>query len=106
MQHEYCALVLRLREALTQQRYNPVVVHNYCRNADHFLSYLEERRIALEGVTPTEVSNYLRLAVRQFRKRHGRAPVPSLACGLRMQLTSRAAMREAGVGQSRPKNVG
>lgn len=74
MPHEYRALVSQLREALTQQRYNPVVVHNYCRNADHFLSYLAAQGIALEAATPTEVSNYLRLAVRLFRKRHGRAP--------------------------------
>ena len=52
------------------------MVHNYCRNADHFLSYLRKRKIALEAVTPTEVSNYLCLAVRQFRKRHGRANAP------------------------------
>jgi len=53
---------------------NPVAVHNYCRNADYFLRYLAERKIALEAVTPTEVSNYLRLAVRRFRKRHVHAP--------------------------------
>jgi integrase/recombinase XerD len=74
MSHEYGALVSQFRETLTQQRYNPVVVHNYCRNADYFLCYLAEQKIALEAVTPTVVSNYFRLAVRQFRKRHGRAP--------------------------------
>ncbi|MFQ6186313.1 site-specific integrase [Sinorhizobium meliloti] len=74
MSYEYRVLVERLRESLALQRYNPVVVHNYCRNADYFLSYLVERKIALEAVTPTIVSDYLRLAVRQFRKRHGRAP--------------------------------
>lgn len=74
MSHDHRDLIEQFREALTQQRYNPVAVHNYCRNADYFLHYLVERKIALEAVTPTEVSNYLRLAVRQFRKRHGRAP--------------------------------
>jgi integrase/recombinase XerD len=74
MSHEYDALVSQFRESLTQQRYNRVVVHSYCRNADYFLSHLAARKIALEAVTPTEVSNYLRLAVRQFRRRHGRAP--------------------------------
>ena len=67
-------LIAQLREALTQQRYNPVVIGNYCRNADYFLSYLTTREIALETVTPTDVADYLRLSVRQFRKRHGRAP--------------------------------
>ena len=74
MTHDHSALIAKFREALTQQRYNPVAVYNYCRNADYFLRYLAERRIALEAVTPTEVSNYLRLAVRQFRKHHGHAP--------------------------------
>ena len=79
MSHDHGALVAQFRETLTQRRYNPVVVHNYCRNADHFLSYLRKRKIALEVVTPTEVSNYLCLAVRQFRKRHGRAHAPRWA---------------------------
>jgi integrase/recombinase XerD len=74
MSHEYDALVSQFRESLTQQRYNRVVVHSYCRNADYFLSHLASRKIALEAVTPTEVSKYLRLAVRQFRRRHGCAP--------------------------------
>ncbi|RVE82839.1 site-specific integrase [Sinorhizobium meliloti] len=74
MQHEYRASVERLREILTLRRYNPAVVHNYIRNADCFLSYLAERKIAFASVTPTIVSDYLRLAVRQFRKRHGHAP--------------------------------
>jgi site-specific recombinase XerD len=76
MSHKYEALVSRFRETLTQQRYHPVAVHNYCRNADHFLCYLAERKIPLEVVTPTEVSIYLRLAVRRFRERHGRPPAP------------------------------
>jgi len=81
MQHEYSVLVERLRETLARLRYNPVVLHNYCWNSDSFLSYLAERKIALEAlaerkialeaVTPTEVSHYLRLPVRRFRKRHG-----------------------------------
>lgn len=76
MSHDHRGLVAHLSEALTHQRYNPVVVHNYCRNADNFLSYLELRKIALEETTPTTVSTYLSFAVRQFRKRHGQAPAP------------------------------
>jgi integrase/recombinase XerD len=74
MPHSHSALIVQLRELLTQQRYNAVVVHNYCRHADCFLCHLTKQGISLESVTPTEVSNYLRLAVRRFRKRHGRAP--------------------------------
>ncbi|SJM34307.1 hypothetical protein [Mesorhizobium delmotii] len=62
MSQGYRVLVERLKEAFTQQRYNPEVVQNYCRNADYFLSYLVEQKIALEAVTPTIVSNCLRLA--------------------------------------------
>jgi len=76
MSHEYGALVSRFGETLTTQRYHPAAVDNYCRNADYFLCYLAERKIALEVVTPTEVLIYLRLAVRRFRERHGRAPAP------------------------------
>jgi site-specific recombinase XerD len=74
MPHGYSALVSELKDALTRQRYNRVAVHNYCRNADYFLAYLTVREIALEAVTPADVTAYLRFAVRQFRKRHGRAP--------------------------------
>jgi site-specific recombinase XerD len=70
------ALASQFRESLTQQRYSPVVVHNYCRNAENFFSYLQERKIAIEAVTPGTVSNYLGFAIRQFGKRHSRAPAP------------------------------
>ena len=73
------ALVADLRDALSRRRYNPVVVHNYCRNAEHFLDYLEQQKIALEAVAPNDVSTYLRLAVRRFRKRHGHSPAPGWA---------------------------
>jgi len=65
-----------LRADLAQQRYSPVLVQNYCSYAAHFLRHLDRRGIALESVTPADVSNYLRLAVRQFRKRHGRSSGP------------------------------
>ena len=74
MSHGYSTLVAQLKDALTRQRYNRVAVHNYCRNAGYFLAYLEVRKIALEAVAPADVTAYLRFAVRQFHKRHGRAP--------------------------------
>lgn len=70
------AMVALLRNALHQRRYSRVVVHNYCRNAQYFLDYLDQRKIALKTVTPNDVSSYLRLAIRQFRKRHGHSPGP------------------------------
>jgi hypothetical protein len=36
MSHDHSALIAQFTETLTQQRYNPVVVHNSCRNADYF----------------------------------------------------------------------
>jgi hypothetical protein len=66
MPHGYGTLVAELNDALTRQRYNRVVVHNYCRNADYFLAYLAARKVALEAVTPADVMNYLRFAVRQI----------------------------------------
>lgn len=74
MSQELSPLVAELKESLTQQRYNRVAVHNYCRNAGYFLQHLSQQDVALDAVTPEDVSNYLRLAVRQFRKRRGRAP--------------------------------
>ncbi|MGA2253505.1 MAG: site-specific integrase, partial [Thermoguttaceae bacterium] len=74
MPHDQSVLIAQFRESLTQQRYSPVAVQNYCRTAAEFLRYLAEREIAVEMVTPTEVSNYLRCAVRRFRKRHGHSP--------------------------------
>ena len=55
MSDAHDGLIARLEETLTCQRYSRVVVHNYCRNARDFLSYLSERSIALEAVTPTQV---------------------------------------------------
>jgi integrase/recombinase XerD len=76
MSHKTSTLIAELKDSLTQQRYNRVAIHNYCRNADYFLRHLSERGIALETVTPDDVSRYLRLAVRRFRKRHGHPPAP------------------------------
>ncbi|HEX7362298.1 MAG TPA: site-specific integrase [Bryobacteraceae bacterium] len=76
MSDNHHALISQLKETLAQQRYNPMVVHNYCRNAEIFLSYLEEQKISPEAVMPATVSKFLGLAIQQFRKRHGHAPAP------------------------------
>lgn len=74
MTHDHVGLIAAYCDKLAHLHYSPVVVHNYSHNADLFLSYLEERRIALEEVTPDTVAKYLTLAVRRFRGRHGKAP--------------------------------
>lgn len=76
MSLESTALICQLRETLTQQRYHSRAIDNYCRNADYFLQHLARRRVALDAVTPADVSRYLRLAVRHFRQRHGHSPAP------------------------------
>ena len=68
--------ILRLKNNFTQQGYSPLVIQNYCSYAGHFLCHLDRRGMALKSVTPADVSDYLRLAVRQFRKQHGRSPGP------------------------------
>ena len=73
MSHDHVSLIAAYREELAHLHYSPVVIHNYSRNADLFLSYLAERKIALEEVTSETVSKYLALAVRRFRGRHGKA---------------------------------
>jgi integrase/recombinase XerD len=76
MSQERNSLVADLKASLARQRFNPVAVYNYCRNAEYFLQHLCEQGIALEAVTPDDVSTYLRLAIRRFRGRHGHSPAP------------------------------
>jgi integrase/recombinase XerD len=76
MPNERSVLIDQLRELLTQQRYNSVVIHNQCRSAEHFLEYLARRSIAVDAVTPAQVSGYLRYAIRKFRQRHGHPAAP------------------------------
>jgi integrase/recombinase XerD len=76
MSHDHSDLIAQLRESLTNHQYNAMVVHNYCRNAENFLHYLNRRKIALEAATPAEVSGYLHRAVRSFRQRHGYSCAP------------------------------
>src|ERR1700680_3344312 len=74
MSHDHTALVNQLRELLTHQRFNPVVVHNYCRSTEYFIEYLSQRGLSVEQATPAQVSSYLRCAIRRFGQRRGRSP--------------------------------
>ena len=69
-------LIAKLGEVLTRQKYSPVVVGNYCCYAQAFLDYLARRDMSVAMVTPPHVEQYLRHAIRSFRKRHGRSPGP------------------------------
>ena len=76
MSPDFSALIAQLHASLAQQRYSAMVIHNYCVSAESFLRYLARGRIALEAVTPQHVADYLRVAARWFRERHGRDPGP------------------------------
>jgi integrase/recombinase XerD len=76
MPHDCSALIDQLRELLAQQQYSSVVIHNYCRSAEHFVDYLARRKIAVDAATPDHVFRYLGYAIRQFRQRHGHRPAP------------------------------
>ena len=69
-------LIAKLAEVLTHQKYSPVVVGNYCCYARAFLEYLAQRDMPVTTVTPQQVEQYLRYAIRSFRKCHGRPPGP------------------------------
>ena len=69
MPHGRRALIDQVRALLTQQRYNSVVIHNYCRSAEHFLEYLARRAIAVDAATPDHMSGYLHNAGRRLRQR-------------------------------------
>ncbi len=69
-------LIAKLAEVLTHQKYSPVVVGNYCCYARAFLDYLARRDMSVASVTPSQVEQYLRHAIRSFRKRHGQPPGP------------------------------
>lgn len=70
-------LIAELNVVLTSQQYSPVVIGNYCAYARGFLDYLARWNIPVADVTEAQVSQYLRHAIRSFRKRHGRPPGPS-----------------------------
>ena len=76
MSHNPIVLMAQLRSALGEQRYSAMVIHNYCVNAESFLRYLAQERIALEAVTPQHVADYLGAAMQWFRERHGHEPGP------------------------------
>lgn len=69
-------LIAELRIVLTNQRYSPVVIGNYCAYARGFVEYLAQQNIDVVEVTETQVVHYLHHAVALFRKRHGRSPGP------------------------------
>ena len=67
-------LIAELRAALIHENYSRVVIGNYCAYARGFLDYLTARKIRVADVTEAQIHEYLRHAIRSFRKRHGRSP--------------------------------
>lgn len=63
-----------LRRFLTERRYNPVAIGNYCSYARGFVEYLALRNIEIVDVSEAQVALYLQYAIAMFHRRHGRAP--------------------------------
>ena len=74
MSNTYYALIAQLSKSLTDQNYNKVVVSNHRNYARAFLDYLNDRDIPVAKVTPSQVDEYFRYAVKCFHKRYGRSP--------------------------------
>lgn len=85
-------LIEELAKSLTRQNYNPVVVANHRLYARRFLDYLAERDMPVAMVTPAQVDQYFRDAVRCFHDRYGRPPssrwhkLPQTAIGRLLRL--------------------
>ena len=52
--------------------YSRPATKSYCAVARHFLTYLEERAVAINAVTPEHVGAYLRARLLGYRRQHGR----------------------------------
>jgi len=66
--------ISKLRILLTEQRYSPVVIGNYCAYARGFLDYLAQRDLPIMDVSEDLVAQYLQYAIAMFRERRGCSP--------------------------------
>lgn len=64
----------QLRVHLEAERYSPSTQWLLLPLAQHFFGYLEEKSIATEEFGAAALEDFLRWALRHFRKRNGRAP--------------------------------
>ena len=63
-----------LKTYLRTERYSASIQRRYLLLVQRFLDYLESKTLALESVCVLDVEYFLRWELRNFRKRHGRAP--------------------------------
>ena len=68
------ALILQFGEHLARERYSSTASKRYLAVAGHFLKYIEGRHVPIDAVQPSHVTMYLARELRQFSRRHGRAP--------------------------------
>jgi integrase/recombinase XerD len=57
-----------------EHSYSRPATKSYCAVARHFLTYLEERAVAINAVSPDHVGAYLRARLLRYRRQHGRRP--------------------------------
>jgi predicted DNA-binding transcriptional regulator AlpA len=60
----------QLEELLKRERYSPQAAHRGTVVGRGFLTFLSKRHIAVEVVTPTDITLYLQHALRLYRRRH------------------------------------
>ena len=64
----------QLEEHLNREKYSQQASQQSRTISREFLSYLSRRQIAVEVVKPTDITRYLRYALRRYRGRHQRDP--------------------------------
>jgi site-specific recombinase XerD len=69
------ALISQFEEHLARARYSSTACKRYLAVAGHFLTYLESGHVPIDAVQPSHVTKYLTRELRQFARRHDRAPV-------------------------------
>ena len=69
------ALISQFEEHLARARYSSTATKRYLAVAGHFLKYLESGHVPIDAVQPSHVKKYLTRELRQFARRHDRAPV-------------------------------
>lgn len=71
---EQSSLLHDLRSSLQTKGYSVLSIEHLCSNASKFLTYIQERRIALEAVQPANVAMFMRRQLQDHWRRHGRMP--------------------------------
>jgi len=64
----------RLKALLARESYSRFATKTYCNVARNFLRYLDRCQIQVESVQTKDTESFLRVRLRQYRRRHGQCP--------------------------------